>query len=96
MEKPCPRTGMSQALIQRPLTGALAAFFINKQAVAMPVFSSLPDEEVALLADYLLVLNKLGPLEKESIACYEFLTAQQDLPHTQSRLLDTEQCTRSI
>jgi cytochrome c553 len=89
------KTGMSQSLIQHPLTGALAEYFINQQAVAMPIFSSLPDDEVSLLADYLLVLNALGPLGKESIACYVFLTAQRELPPSKGRSLNIERCARS-
>ena len=89
------KTGMSQSLIQHPLTGALAEYFINQQAVAMPIFSSLPDHEVSLLADYLLVLNALGPLEKESTACYVLLTAQRELSPTESRFPNIEQCARS-
>lgn len=89
------KTGTSQSLIQHPLIGSLAQYFLDQQAVAMPIFSSLPESEVNLLADYLLVLNALGPLGKNGIACYVSLTARQELPATKSRPLNIEQCLRS-
>lgn len=49
--------------IESGLTGSLAKKFIEGQAIGMPGYKDhLSDKERNLLADYLLLLNKTGPL----------------------------------
>jgi mono/diheme cytochrome c family protein len=73
------RTGSSKALTGDFFTGFIANFFLNQQAVSMPVFASLPEQEIELLTSYVIFLNELGPLGEEEIDCYTSLTRRLNL-----------------
>lgn len=67
-------TGSSRALTEHPLTGFLAEYFLHRQAVSMPDFSSLPEQEIELLTKYVLALNALGPLDSPGVEYYAEMT----------------------
>ena len=64
------REGVDPTLISHGVDGALAKFFIERQAVAMPIFASLPDESIRVLTDYVLTLNHLGAMDAKAIRAY--------------------------
>jgi len=68
-------TGSSQQLVQHPATGFLARFFLERQAIAMPRFSSLSAAERDLLASYIIALHRYGPLDMAGLARYAQATA---------------------
>ena len=59
--------GRGQA-IESGLTGRLAKKFLEAQAIGMPGYRDhLNETEKALLTDYLLLLNKTGPMQAKEI-----------------------------
>lgn len=68
-------TGNSSTLSGHPLTGFIANFYLRRQAISMPSFSSLTSDEIDKLVDYVLVLNVLGSLDFEGVQSYSALTA---------------------
>jgi mono/diheme cytochrome c family protein len=63
--------GMDAAIVQNPVTGPIAQFFFWRQAVSMPSFKSLPAEEVDILVNYVIALNKFGPMTAGVVRAYE-------------------------
>lgn len=63
-------TGSSRRLVEHPVTGFLAGFFLDRQAIAMPRFSSLSAAELDLLASYVIALHKFGPLDTAGLVRY--------------------------
>lgn len=63
--------GVDPDLLARFITGPIAAFFIERQAIRMPDFTSLPDDELALLVDYVITLNGFGPMGRAALREYE-------------------------
>ena len=72
-------TGSSRALTGHPVTGFIAQFFLNRQAVSMPNFSSLPAHEIELLTEYVIALNAMGALEVAGVANYAAMTVLPDV-----------------
>ena len=68
-------TGNSIVLTDEPLTGWIARLFLERQAISMPRFSSLAADEIDLLADYVLALNRFGPLDERGLTRYASATA---------------------
>jgi len=68
-------TGGSQRLVKHPITGFLAGVFLERQAIAMPRFSSLSAAERDLLASYVIALHRYGPLDMAGLARYAQATA---------------------
>ncbi len=68
-------TGSSRALTERPLVGFFARFFLERQAISMPRFSSLPAVEIERLTDYVIALNTYGPLDSVGLKEYAIDTA---------------------
>ncbi len=64
------RQGMDPALLASPIDGAIARFFIERQEISMPVFETLPESEIQVLADYVIALNQLGAMDAEAIRAY--------------------------
>lgn len=50
----------------------------------MPIFGSLPDSAIRLLADYVIALNQLGAMDAKAIRAYSRRTLQT------SRTVDSE------
>lgn len=68
--------GIDPDLLASPIEGAVAKYFIDRQAVSMPNFGSLPDASVQVLTDYVITLNQLGPMSAKEIRGYSELTQQ--------------------
>lgn len=68
-------TGSSVGLTEPPLTGWVARWFLQRQAISMPKFPGLPAEEIDLLVDYVVALNRYGPLDSQGLTRYAQATA---------------------
>ncbi len=64
------RKGVDPILLSRPIEGKIAEFFIEKQEISMPVFGTLPDTAIQILADYVIALNELGAMDAKAIRAY--------------------------
>jgi len=45
-------------------------YFLERQAVSMPVFASLPESSVQILTDYVIALHRLGKMDAKAIRAY--------------------------
>ncbi len=72
--------GMDPALVSRPIEGVIAQFFVERQAISMPVFRSLPDSTIQILADYVVTLNQLGAMDAKAIRAYSLETQRASPP----------------
>lgn len=70
------RKGIDPALFSRPIEGAIAKFFIERQEVSMPLFGTLPDSTIRVLADYVIALNQFGAMDAKAIRAYSRETQQ--------------------
>ena len=68
--------GIDPALLEHPIEGRIAGFFIERQAVAMPKYGSLPESEINVLTDYVIALNRFGPMDAKQIRTYARQTRQ--------------------
>lgn len=68
------RLGVDRALFEYPVEGAIARYFIERQAVGMPKFVTLPDAEIQILAEYVITLNKFGEMDARALRAYGRLT----------------------
>ena len=68
--------GIDPALLSKPIEGAIAEFFIERQEVSMPVFATLPDSTIRILADYVIALNQFGAMDAKTIRAYSQATQQ--------------------
>jgi mono/diheme cytochrome c family protein len=66
--------GMDAAIVQEPVTGLVAQFFFWRQAVSMPSFKSLPDDEIDILVNYVIALNGFGPMTADDVRDYDKLS----------------------
>lgn len=64
------RQGIDPAIFSRPLEGTIAEFFIDRQEISMPIFGTLPDSTIRILADYVISLNQLGAMDAGAIRAY--------------------------
>lgn len=64
------RRGIDPALYAKPIEGKIARYFIERQEISMPMFASLPDSTIQLLADYVVTLNQLGAMDAKAIRTY--------------------------
>ena len=62
--------GMYSAILDSPVSGRIAAFFFDRQAVAMPSYKSLEPEEIETLVNYVIAINRFGPMTAETIRSY--------------------------
>lgn len=62
--------GLDPALYAKPIDGTIARFFIERQAVSMPIFASLPDSSIQLLTDYVIAVNQFGAMDAKAIRAY--------------------------
>ncbi len=70
------RQGIDPALLEHPIEGTIAEFFIERQAVSMPKYGSLPQSQIRLLTDYVITVNQLGEMDAKKIRAYSRLTQQ--------------------
>ncbi len=62
--------GMDGYILREPLTGRIAKFFFARQAVSMPSFRSLPEEEIQTLVSYVQALSSYGPMTAATVRAY--------------------------
>lgn len=74
------RKGVDPALLSNPIEGPIAEFFIERQEVSMPVFATLPEATIRMLADYVITLNRLGAMDAKAIRAYSQKTQQRSPP----------------
>ncbi len=74
--------GIDPALFDYPIKGPIAAFFIEHQAVSMPKFGTLPDDNIRVLTDYVIALHKFGEMDAKSIRAYSQLTQRLHIAKT--------------
>lgn len=66
--------GIDPALLDHPLEGPVAGFFIDNQEISMPKFGTIPYPQRQILADYVIRLSKLGEMDAKKIRAYSRLT----------------------
>jgi hypothetical protein len=62
--------GMDSAILESPVSGRIAAFFFDRQAVGMPSYKTLEPEEIETLVNYVIAINRFGPMTAETIRSY--------------------------
>ncbi|MEE9355180.1 MAG: hypothetical protein V3U75_06290 [Methylococcaceae bacterium] len=62
--------GTDTAILEKPLTGRIAKFFFERQAVRMPSYKSLESKEIDILTNYVIALNRLGPMTAKIVRSY--------------------------
>jgi mono/diheme cytochrome c family protein len=62
--------GVDAAILDEPITGRIANYFFNQQAVHMPSFKSLPADEVEILISYVISLQQIGPMTANDVRTY--------------------------
>jgi mono/diheme cytochrome c family protein len=63
--------GVDTALLEKPILGPIAEYFIQRQAVNMPSYKSLPPEQIEILVNYVIAINKLGPMTAKLVRSHE-------------------------
>ncbi len=66
--------GINPDLLNSPIEGTVAAFFIEHQAIQMPQFNSLTHSEIDLLVNYVLTIHAFGPMDAAAVHTYDQLT----------------------
>jgi cytochrome c553 len=72
--------GMDSAILEKPVTGRIAAFFFRRQAVSMPSYKSLEPEEIEILANYVIALHRFGPMTANIVRSYGERSRQRTAP----------------
>lgn len=62
--------GTNSAILKKPVTGRIAKFFFERQAVHMPSYKSLEPKEIDILINYVIALNRLGPMTAKIVRSY--------------------------
>ena len=62
--------GIDRLIVQTPVTGRIAEYFFDRQAVGMPSFKSLPAEEIDVLVAYVIAVNGFGPMTADAVRAY--------------------------
>lgn len=65
------RYGIDQNILDRPLEGYIAKYFITNQFVNMPHFNYFSEEDLTALVQYVSLLQLFGPLSAEKARKYE-------------------------
>jgi len=68
--------GIDPALYSEPFDGPIARYFIERQEISMPIFASLPDASIQILADYVIALHQFGAMDAKAIRAYGEETQQ--------------------
>ena len=71
--------GVDPALLESVFTGAVADFFLERQRINMPSFTTLPVQELELLVSYVSALNAMGPMDRDGVREYLFATGETQL-----------------
>ena len=70
--------GVTPGLVDHPVTGRWARYFLERQAVHMPKFATLTDAEIDLLSGYVVALNSFGPMDAAGLREYDRATRSVD------------------
>jgi len=62
--------GVDSKMLDKPITGRIAAIIFSRQAVNMPSYKSLEPEEIETLVDYVIALNEIGPMNAKHVRFY--------------------------
>lgn len=62
--------GTNSTILKKPITGRIAKFFFERQAVHMPSYKSLEPKEIDILTNYVIALNRLGPMTAKMVRSY--------------------------
>ena len=62
--------GSDAALLEKPITGRIAKFFFDRQAVHMPSYESLAIDELEILVNYVIALHEFGPMTAPVVRAY--------------------------
>ncbi|MBV1881952.1 MAG: hypothetical protein KUG82_09980 [Pseudomonadales bacterium] len=62
--------GLDHDIVETPVTGGIAEFFFNRQAIHMPSYKSLGIKEIEILVSYVIALNQYGPMTAETVRSY--------------------------
>jgi hypothetical protein len=62
--------GMDSTILEEPVIGRIAAFFIERQAIDMPSYKSLKAEEIEILVNYVIAVHKFGPMTAKTVRSY--------------------------
>ncbi len=62
--------GLDSSIVEKPFTGKIAEFFFEREEVSMPSYRSLPPEELETLANYVIAINKFGPMSADVVRSY--------------------------
>jgi hypothetical protein len=62
--------GVDPTIVENPVTGRIAEFFFNRQAINMPSYKSLKPEEIEILINYVIALHEIGPMKAETVRIY--------------------------
>lgn len=67
-------SGVDPALLERPVEGKITALFLQRQAVHMPAFDTLPKSTLSLLTDYVIMLSRFGAMDATDLRTYSRLS----------------------
>ena len=72
--------GVDQEILQKPVTGRMAKYFFDRQAVSMPSFKSLDPVEIETLVYYVISLNQYGPMTADTVRSYARASKSKSMP----------------
>jgi len=64
-------SGSDSAMVDKPITGNIAKFFLDRQAVRMPSFASLTEKEIDVLVSYVIALHQYGSMNARVVRSYD-------------------------
>ena len=73
--------GMDSQILEQPITGPIAGFFFERQAVNMPSYKSLDPGEIEILVDYVLALHDFGPMTASVVREYREQSVSKNGPY---------------
>ena len=62
--------GIDPAILEIPVIGRIAQFYLSRQAVSMPSYQSLDPKEIDVLVDYVIALHRFGPMTATTVRSY--------------------------
>jgi cytochrome c553 len=66
--------GLDHSIVEQPITGWVAEFFLAREAIRMPDYKSLGAEEIEILVAYVIAINQFGPMDASAVRRYGDLT----------------------
>ena len=88
--------GVSSRLVDHPVTGTFARYFLERQAVHMPKFDDLNDAQVGVLARYVVSLNGFGPMDALGLRAYANATQRRLIQRRSHHLEGTTVASRTL